>query len=136
MRTIPSLGTPFVGRTQPFLEAALRLCSKYREMRWLTSKPQVARSNTLSPWTSKTKGHTRAKCREMLSAPKIPMQAFIGDLRYRHQKVWKEADALSPRGVDRRKAVTYHHWCGKPFIQTARTPFCIPSYLLKDLDKG
>eukprot|EP00983_Pelagomonas_calceolata_P016002 507285-Pelagomonas_calceolata.AAC.1 len=47
------------------------------------------------------------------SASKIPMQEFLGDLRYRQQKVWKEADALSPRELNR-KAVTCHHWCGKP----------------------
>eukprot|EP00983_Pelagomonas_calceolata_P073093 1152004-Pelagomonas_calceolata.AAC.1 len=33
----------------------------------------------------------------MLSASKIPMQEFLGDSRYRQQKVWREADALSPR---------------------------------------
>eukprot|EP00983_Pelagomonas_calceolata_P023185 730141-Pelagomonas_calceolata.AAC.1 len=69
----------------------------------------------------------------MLSAS---MQDFLRDLKYRQQKVWREADALSPREVNR-KAVTYHHWCGNPLNQTARTPFCIPSYyLFKDLDKG
>uniref|UniRef100_A0A7S3VU70 Reverse transcriptase zinc-binding domain-containing protein n=1 Tax=Dunaliella tertiolecta TaxID=3047 RepID=A0A7S3VU70_DUNTE len=73
--------------------------------------------------------------RKLLSASKIPMQDFLGDLRYRQQKVWREADALSPREVNR-KAVTYHHWCGVPLNQTGRTPFCIPSYLFKDLDKG
>eukprot|EP00983_Pelagomonas_calceolata_P069334 1150332-Pelagomonas_calceolata.AAC.1 len=34
---------------------------------------------------------------KMLSASKIPMQDFLRDLRYRQQKVWREADALSPR---------------------------------------
>eukprot|EP00983_Pelagomonas_calceolata_P010336 335670-Pelagomonas_calceolata.AAC.1 len=71
---------------------------------------------------------------KMLSASKIPMQDFIGDLRYRQQKVWKEADALSPREMNR-KVVTYHHWHGKPFNQTAHAPFCIPFHLFKDLDK-
>eukprot|EP00983_Pelagomonas_calceolata_P034732 1088071-Pelagomonas_calceolata.AAC.1 len=42
---------------------------------------------------------------KMLSASKIPMQDFKGDLRYRQQKVWREADAFSPREVNR-KAVT------------------------------
>eukprot|EP00983_Pelagomonas_calceolata_P006904 225251-Pelagomonas_calceolata.AAC.2 len=69
--------------------------------------------------------------RKMLSASKIPMQDFIGDLRYRQQKVRREVDALSPQDVNR-KAVTYHHWCGKPLNQTACTPFCIRSYSLKD----
>eukprot|EP00983_Pelagomonas_calceolata_P028406 889780-Pelagomonas_calceolata.AAC.1 len=32
-----------------------------------------------------------------LSASKIPMQDFEGDLRYRQQKIWRVADALSPR---------------------------------------
>eukprot|EP00983_Pelagomonas_calceolata_P029559 925884-Pelagomonas_calceolata.AAC.4 len=77
----------------------------------------------------------------MLSASKIPTQDFLEDLRCRQQKVWREADALSPREVNRnavkqqqsRKA--YRHWCGKALNRTARTPFCIPSYLSKDLDK-
>eukprot|EP00983_Pelagomonas_calceolata_P002665 88199-Pelagomonas_calceolata.AAC.1 len=63
------------------------------------------------------------------------MQDFLGELGYRQQKVCREADALSPREVNR-KAVTNHHWCRKPLNQPARTPFCIPSYLFKDLDKG
>eukprot|EP00983_Pelagomonas_calceolata_P037525 1136365-Pelagomonas_calceolata.AAC.1 len=33
---------------------------------------------------------------KMLSALKIPTQDFIRDLRYGQQKVWREADALSP----------------------------------------
>eukprot|EP00983_Pelagomonas_calceolata_P072252 1151633-Pelagomonas_calceolata.AAC.1 len=72
---------------------------------------------------------------KLLSAFKVPMQDLLGDLRYRQQKVWREADALSPREVNS-KAVTYHHWCGKPLNQTARTTSCTPSYLFKDLDKG
>eukprot|EP00983_Pelagomonas_calceolata_P052704 1142960-Pelagomonas_calceolata.AAC.7 len=70
----------------------------------------------------------------MLSASKIPMQDFSADLRYRQQKVRREAEALSPREVNRK--ATYHHWCKKPLSQTARTPraFCMPSYLFKDLD--
>eukprot|EP00983_Pelagomonas_calceolata_P046640 1140277-Pelagomonas_calceolata.AAC.1 len=59
------------------------------------------------------------------------MQDFLGDLRYRQQKFWREADALSPREVNR-KAVTIigvENLCIKQ-------PFCIPSYLFKDLDKG
>eukprot|EP00983_Pelagomonas_calceolata_P026898 844490-Pelagomonas_calceolata.AAC.1 len=71
----------------------------------------------------------------MLSVSKIPTQDFIGNLRYREQKVWREADALSPR-VMNRKAETDPRWCGKPLNPTARTPFCIPSYLFKNLDKG
>eukprot|EP00983_Pelagomonas_calceolata_P036131 1130207-Pelagomonas_calceolata.AAC.1 len=71
----------------------------------------------------------------MLSACKIPTQDFLADLRYRLQKVWREADALSPREVNR-KAVTYHHWYGVPLNQTAHTPFCIPSYFFKVLEQG
>eukprot|EP00983_Pelagomonas_calceolata_P061594 1146900-Pelagomonas_calceolata.AAC.6 len=63
------------------------------------------------------------------------MQDFFGDLRYRQRKVWREADALSPREVNR-NAVTYHCWCGKALNKTARAPFCILSYLFKDLEKG
>eukprot|EP00983_Pelagomonas_calceolata_P127598 1161421-Pelagomonas_calceolata.AAC.12 len=58
----------------------------------------------------------------------------LGDLRYRRQKVWRGTDALSPREMNR-KAVTCHHWCRKPMNHTARAPFCISSYLFKDLDK-
>eukprot|EP00983_Pelagomonas_calceolata_P057735 1145195-Pelagomonas_calceolata.AAC.1 len=71
----------------------------------------------------------------MLSASKIPLQDFLADLKYRQQKVRREADALSPREVNW-KAVTYHHWCRKSLTQTACTPFRMPSYLSKDLDKG
>eukprot|EP00983_Pelagomonas_calceolata_P063235 1147639-Pelagomonas_calceolata.AAC.3 len=42
----------------------------------------------------------------MLSASKIPMQDFLGDLRYKQQKVWRKANALSPREINR-KAVIY-----------------------------
>eukprot|EP00983_Pelagomonas_calceolata_P025067 788160-Pelagomonas_calceolata.AAC.1 len=45
---------------------------------------------------------------KLLSASKILMQDYLGDLRYRKQKVWREADALSPQEMNR-KAVTYHH---------------------------
>eukprot|EP00983_Pelagomonas_calceolata_P003445 112288-Pelagomonas_calceolata.AAC.1 len=34
---------------------------------------------------------------KLLIASKIPMQEFLGDLRYRQHKFWREADALSPR---------------------------------------
>eukprot|EP00967_Tisochrysis_lutea_P050805 scaffold62541_cov27-Tisochrysis_lutea.AAC.1 len=34
---------------------------------------------------------------DMLSAPKITTQDVLGGMRYRQQKVWREADALSPR---------------------------------------
>eukprot|EP00983_Pelagomonas_calceolata_P040142 1137475-Pelagomonas_calceolata.AAC.1 len=54
--------------------------------------------------------------------------------RYRQQKDWREADALSPQEANR-KAATYHCWCGKSLNQTARTSFCIPSYLFRDMDK-
>eukprot|EP00983_Pelagomonas_calceolata_P047493 1140675-Pelagomonas_calceolata.AAC.1 len=39
-----------------------------------------------------------------------------------------------PRGEQESSDI--HHWCGKPLNQTARTPFCITSYLSKDLDTG
>eukprot|EP00983_Pelagomonas_calceolata_P014113 451064-Pelagomonas_calceolata.AAC.2 len=61
--------------------------------------------------------NTSGKCVGMLTIAEcfyqIPMQDFIGDLRYRQQKFWREADALSPQEVNR-KEVTYHRWCGKP----------------------
>eukprot|EP00983_Pelagomonas_calceolata_P073900 1152316-Pelagomonas_calceolata.AAC.16 len=38
----------------------------------------------------------------MLSASKIPKQENLRDLRYRQQRVWREADALSPRQVNRK----------------------------------
>eukprot|EP00983_Pelagomonas_calceolata_P033899 1062681-Pelagomonas_calceolata.AAC.1 len=39
---------------------------------------------------------------KMLNAFNIPMQDFLGDLRNRQQKVWREADALSPQEVNRK----------------------------------
>ena len=47
----------------------------------------------------------------MLRATQVPMQEFICDLRFRHLKVWREADFSCPRAVNK-KAVTYHKWCG------------------------
>jgi len=72
---------------------------------------------------------------KMLRAEKIPMQEFIGDLRYRQQKVWRGADVVfCPRAANK-KAVTYHKWCGTSEVGPRGAPFCIPSYLFKDLDK-
>eukprot|EP00983_Pelagomonas_calceolata_P076642 1153499-Pelagomonas_calceolata.AAC.1 len=52
----------------------------------------------------------------------------IGDLRYRQEKVWREADALSPQEVNR-KTVTYRHWCGKPLNQTACTHHVVSHHI-------
>jgi len=73
------------------------------------------------------------------------MQEFICDLRFRHLKVWREADFSCPRAVNK-KAVTYHKWCGSSERGPRGSPFSIPSYLpstvysvqctvYKDLDK-
>eukprot|EP00983_Pelagomonas_calceolata_P040592 1137681-Pelagomonas_calceolata.AAC.2 len=48
---------------------------------------------------------------KMQNASKNPMRDFIGNVRYRQQKVWREADAVSPQGVIR-KAMTNHHFEG------------------------
>jgi len=45
---------------------------------------------------------------KMLRATQVPMQEFICDLRFRHLKVWREADYSCPRAVNK-KAVTYPH---------------------------
>ena len=44
---------------------------------------------------------------KMLRATQVPMQEFICDLRFRHLKVWREANFSCPRAVNK-KAVTYH----------------------------
>ena len=63
------------------------------------------------------------------------MQEFICDLRFRHLKVWREADSSSPRAVNK-KAITYHKWCGSSErCPRGGSPFSISSYLYKDLDK-
>ena len=62
------------------------------------------------------------------------MQDFIADLRYRQQKVWREADDLDPRAVNK-KVVTYHKWCGKSLKQCAGPPFILPSYLCMELKR-
>ena len=62
------------------------------------------------------------------------MQEFFCDLRFRHLKVWREADFSCPRAVNK-KAVTYHKWCGSSESGLRGSPFPIPSYLDKDLDK-
>ena len=71
---------------------------------------------------------------KMLRATHVPMQEFICDLRFRHLKVWREADFSYPRAVNK-KAVTHHKWCGSSESGPRGSPFSIPSYLYKDLDK-
>jgi hypothetical protein len=46
----------------------------------------------------------------------------------------READFSCPRTVNK-KAVTYHKWCGSSESGPRGSPFSIPSYLYKDLDK-
>jgi hypothetical protein len=70
----------------------------------------------------------------MLRATQVPMQDFICGLRFRHLKVWREADFSCPRAVNK-EAVTYHKWCGSSESVPRGSPFSIPSYLYKDLDK-
>ena len=48
---------------------------------------------------------------KMLRATQVPMQEFICFLRFRHLKVWREANFSCPRAVNK-EAVTYHKWCG------------------------
>ena len=69
----------------------------------------------------------------MRRAAQIPLQAFVSDLRYRQQAVWREAAGLSPREVDR-KVVTYQSWCGCPLLASGRSPFQTPLYLFKELN--
>jgi len=64
----------------------------------------------------------------------VSWSRFICDLRFRHLKVWREADFSCPRAVNK-KAVTYHKWCGSSESGPRVSPFSIPSYLYKDLDK-
>jgi len=71
---------------------------------------------------------------KMLRATQVPMQEFICDLRFRHLKVWREANFSRPRAVNK-KAVTCHKWCGSSESGPRGSPFSIPSYLYKDLDK-
>jgi hypothetical protein len=69
---------------------------------------------------------------KMLRATQVPMQEFICDLRFRHLKVWREANFLCPRALNK-KAVTYHKWCGSSESNPRVSPFSVPSYLYKDL---
>jgi len=71
---------------------------------------------------------------KMLRATQVPMQEFICDLRFRHLKVWREANLSCPRAVNK-KAVTCLKWCGSSESGPRGSPFSIPSYLYKDLDK-
>ena len=70
----------------------------------------------------------------MLRATQVPKQEFICDLRFRYLKVWREADFSCPRAVNK-KAGTYHKWCGSSESGPRGSPFSIPSYLYKHLDK-
>ena len=67
---------------------------------------------------------------KMLRATQVPMQEFICDLRFRHLKVWREADFSCPRAVNK-NTVTYHKWCGSSESGPGGSPFSIPSYLYK-----
>jgi len=58
------------------------------------------------------------------------MQEFICGLRFRHLKVWREADFSCPRAVNK-KAVTYHKWCGSSESGPRGSPFFIPSSYLR-----
>ena len=62
---------------------------------------------------------------KMLRATQVPMQEFICNLRFRHLKVWREADFSCPRAVNK-KAVTYHKWCGSSESGPRGSPFSIP----------
>ena len=72
--------------------------------------------------------------KEMLRATQVPMQEFICDLRFKHLKVRREANSSCPRAVNK-KEVTCHKWCGSSESGPRGSPFVIPSYLYKDLDK-
>ena len=69
---------------------------------------------------------------KMLRATQVLMQEFICDLRFRHLKVWREANFSCPRAVNK-KAVTSHKWCGSSESGPRGSPSSIPSYLYKDL---
>ena len=71
---------------------------------------------------------------KMLRATQVPMQEFICDLRFRHLKVWREANYSCSHAVNK-KAVTYHKWCGSSESGPRGSLISIPSYLYKDLDK-
>ena len=71
---------------------------------------------------------------KMLRANQVPMQGFICNFRFRYLKVRREANYSCPRAVNK-KAVTYHKWCGSSESSPRSSPFSIPSYLYKDLDK-
>ena len=67
---------------------------------------------------------------KMLRATQVPMQEFIVcDLRFRHLKVWREADFSCPRAVNK-KAVTYHKWCGSSESGPRGSPFLYPLLLV------
>jgi hypothetical protein len=72
--------------------------------------------------------------RHMSRAEKVPLQVFVGELRFRQQQVWRVAGALCPRAVNK-KTVTYHKWCGLPVRDKGETPFRTPAYLFKDFDR-
>jgi len=63
---------------------------------------------------------------KMLRATQVPMQEFvICNLRFRHLKVWREANFSCPHAVNK-KAVTYHKWCGSSESGPIGSPFLSP----------
>ena len=62
------------------------------------------------------------------------MQEFICELRFKHLRYGGKLNFSCPRAVNK-KAVTYHKWYGSSESGPRGSPFSIPSYLYKDLDK-
>ena len=63
------------------------------------------------------------------------MQEFICDLRFRHLKVWREADISCPRAVNKKQSRITSGVGWSSESGPRGSPFSFPSYLHKDLDK-
>ena len=72
--------------------------------------------------TENAESHTGSRARVHL---RLAFQTFEG---------MEGADFSCPRAINK-KAVTYHKWCGSSESGPRGSPFSIPSYLYKDLDK-
>eukprot|EP00983_Pelagomonas_calceolata_P063039 1147558-Pelagomonas_calceolata.AAC.2 len=114
MQTIPDFGPQIAPSAKQHLQHAMAsnetLCQVLKADVHLADRGESCWSAHVSKSSSGMRDEEVFK-QKLLSASKIPMQDFLGDLRYRQQRVWREAGALSPREVNR-KAVTYHHRCG------------------------
>jgi len=79
----------------------------------------------------------------MLALREMPLQQFISELRFRHQRLWRDVNNQDPR-LHVKKAATYQNWFSIPFdtgisydpvLFNTGSFVPLPDYLKKDLPR-